>query len=304
MKSSAASDPARSTSDRKLRKVLPVSLREAGFSEAWLQSQIAKDTSLLGLGELHLIQREKTQASGGRMDFLMSDPESETRYEIEVMLGAVDERHIIHTIEYWDVERQRYPLHEHRAVIVAETITARFFNVIRLLNRAVPIIAIQLSAFIIDDSIVLHFTRVLDTYEFADEDDDGGPKADRTYWEKRASKESIEVLDSLIALVGSHGQEHVTYNQGHIALGTSGTNFCWVHPRTKMPHCNVHMKVQPESREENIASLDEVGIEASNKGRDGIKFRLSKKHLADGKDVVKRLIAVAESNSRSMGGTA
>lgn len=299
MKSPAASEPTKSTSELKFRKALPVSLREAGFGEAWLQAQIAKDTSLLGLGDLHLIQKEKPQASGGRMDFLMSDPESETRYEIEVMLGAVDERHIIHTIEYWDVERQRYPLYEHRAVIVAETITARFFNVIRLLNRAVPIIAIQLSAFIIDDSIVLHFTRVLDTYEFADEDDEGGGKADLAYWEKRASKESIEVLGSLVAIVKALGQEHVTYNRGHIALGTSGTNFCWVHPRTKMPHCNVHLKMLPEKREEYIASLDEVGIDATNRGRDGIKFRLSKKHLADGRDVVKRLFAVAEANSRA-----
>ena len=54
------------------------------------------------------------------------------------MLGALDESHIIRTIEYWDVERQRFPTHDHRAVIVAEEITSRFFNVIRLLNRAVP----------------------------------------------------------------------------------------------------------------------------------------------------------------------
>ncbi len=38
------------------------------------------------------------------------------------MLGAVDESHIIRTIEYWDVERQRYPTLQHRAVIVAEEI--------------------------------------------------------------------------------------------------------------------------------------------------------------------------------------
>jgi hypothetical protein len=69
----------------------------------------------------------------------MSDPETGTRYEIEIMLGALNESHIIRAIEYWDIERQRYPTLEHRAVIVAEEITSRFFNVIRLLNRAVPI---------------------------------------------------------------------------------------------------------------------------------------------------------------------
>ena len=36
---------------------------------------------------------------------------------------------------------------------------------IRLLNRAVPIIALQLNAFTFSDPIVLHFTKVLDVYE-------------------------------------------------------------------------------------------------------------------------------------------
>lgn len=36
--------------------------------------------------------------------------------------------------------------HENRAVIVAEEITNRFFNVISLLDRAVPVIAIQMNA--------------------------------------------------------------------------------------------------------------------------------------------------------------
>ena len=74
---------------------------------------------------------------------LLSDPETQTRYEVEIQLGATDETHIIRTIEYWDIERQRYPQYDHVGVIVAEEITARFFNVISLFNRAIPLIAIQ-----------------------------------------------------------------------------------------------------------------------------------------------------------------
>ena len=124
------------------------------------------DSSLLGLGELDIVGREHRQRIGGRIDFLMRDPdEGDTYYEVEVMLGVLDESHIIRTIEYWDVERQRRPNFEHRAVIVAEQITARFFNVLRLLNRAVPMIAVQLNAFRMDDSIVLHPVTVLDVLE-------------------------------------------------------------------------------------------------------------------------------------------
>jgi len=77
------------------------------------------------------------------------------RYETEVMLGATDESHIIRTLEYWDKESRRYLDKDHRAVIVAEEITNRFFNVIWLLNRSIPIIAIQLNALECDGKLIL-----------------------------------------------------------------------------------------------------------------------------------------------------
>ena len=64
---------------------------------------------------------------------LFEDVDGNTRYEVELQLGSTDETHIIRTIEYWDLERKRYPNYEHVAVIVAEDITTRFFNVISYL---------------------------------------------------------------------------------------------------------------------------------------------------------------------------
>lgn len=285
----------------KLKKARPTRLRDAGLGEAWLQDQIAKDTSLLGLGDLHLIQREKAQPAGGRIDFLMYDPETETRYEIELMLGAVDESHIIRTIEYWDVERQRYPTLEHRAVIVAEEITARFFNVIRLLNRAIPMVAIQLSAFVVDDAIVLHFTRVLDTYEFGAEADEEetGEQADRAYWEKRATPESLRVVDAFVSLVPDvRGTARVTYNKGHIALGTSGYNFCWLHPRRASPHCHLHLKVPAEQRPVLLEKLEADGLDAAIRGRNSIRLRLSMKEVSEIHGPLEDLVRVAEEFSQ------
>jgi len=82
---------------------------------------------------------------GLRISDFISDPETNTMYEVEVMLGRVDETHIIRSIEYWDIERRRWPTREHRAVIVAEEITTRFFNVIALFNQAIAMIAIKLA---------------------------------------------------------------------------------------------------------------------------------------------------------------
>lgn len=183
-----------------LKKAQPVRLRSVDLDERWLQDRIADDPSLLGLGDIQIVRRERSQVSGGRIDFLMYDPDTETRYEVEIMLGALDESHIIRTIEYWDLERQRYPTLEHRAVIVAEEITSRFFNVIRLLNRSVPMIALQLNAFRFGDSIVLHFTKVLDVYEAVeDEVEEPAEQADRRYWEKRANGNSLAIVDRVVA---------------------------------------------------------------------------------------------------------
>jgi hypothetical protein len=284
----------------KLKKARPVQLREIGYGEAWLQEQIAKDPSLLGLGDLRLIQREKSQPSGGRIDFLMHDDDEEIRFEIEVMLGAVDESHIIRTIEYWDVERQRYPTIEHQAVIVAEEITSRFFNVIRLLNRAIPMIAIQLSAFVLDDSIVLHFTRVLDRYEFGagSEEEGASEQADRASWEKRTSRESLEIVDELVSLIPtSLGEAKVTYNRGHIALGTSGYQFCWLHPR-KGSYWLLFLKVPAEGRAGLIEKLGALGIEAASCWQNALRFRLSGKDITEHRAALQELICLAEEWSR------
>jgi hypothetical protein len=106
----------------------------SSYSERWLQSQLVLDPSILNLGDIFLKDQERRQISGGRLDMLFEDVDGNTRYEVELQLGATDETHIIRTIEYWDLERKRYPNYEHVAVIVAEDITTRFFNVISLFN--------------------------------------------------------------------------------------------------------------------------------------------------------------------------
>jgi len=69
---------------------------------------------------------------------LLVNPEENLRYEVEIQLGATNESHIIRTIEYWDIERRRYPQYDHTAVIIAEDITSRFLNVITLFNGLSP----------------------------------------------------------------------------------------------------------------------------------------------------------------------
>ncbi|RPJ78906.1 MAG: hypothetical protein EHM20_02750, partial [Alphaproteobacteria bacterium] len=121
------------------------------FNEKWVQEKIAKDPSILGIGELILKDNERSQPGAGRLDLLFQDPDSNLRYEAEIQLGKTDECHIFRVIEYWDLERRRYPQYDHIAVLIAEDITSRFLNVISLLNGFIPLIAIQLNAIQIGD---------------------------------------------------------------------------------------------------------------------------------------------------------
>jgi hypothetical protein len=135
----------------------------AGLDERWVQARIVDNPKLLGLGDLVVKDKERSQPGGGRLDLLLQDPETARRYEVEIQLGRTDETHIIRTIEYWDIERKRYPQYDHCAVIVAEEITGRFLNVISLFNGFVPVIALRMQAIAVGDAIGLIFTKRSDS---------------------------------------------------------------------------------------------------------------------------------------------
>lgn len=262
-----------------LKKIEPVELRSVGLDERWLQDRIKDDPALLGLGELEIVSREHRQPIGGRIDFLMRGAES--YYEVEIMLGTLDESHIIRTIEYWDIERQRRPQADHYAVIVAEHITSRFFNVLRLLNRAVPMIAVQINAFRLSDTeVVIHPVTVLNVPEEIEDDVDVDPaeRADRPYWEKKATPEFLSIVDRIAYALRQNGVEpRLTYNRHHIAMATTGYNFCWFHTRRVGAH--LECRVNSEVRDTELGRLQTGGFDASPMRTDRITLLATEKML-------------------------
>ena len=132
---------------------------DSDITEADIQSLIADDPGVLGLGTLTAVAREVTLPGGGRLDVLLEDGESATRYEVEIQLGKTDPSHIIRVIEYWDLQRRLYPQYDHIAVIVAEDITSRFLNVISLFNGVIPVVAVQMTAAEVDERRTVIFTK-------------------------------------------------------------------------------------------------------------------------------------------------
>ena len=231
-----------------LHKSRVISLRShPELNERWLQDQIVNDPSILGLGDLVVRSQERAQPKGGRLDLLLEDPESDTRYELELQLGTVDESHIIRTIEYWDLERRRFPQYDHVAVIVAEEITLRFFNVIGLFNGFIPLIAIQLNALEVNGYLTLSSTRVLDIQNLGTvEDDSPSTVTDRAYWESKSSKPMLELMDQLVEIVGEiNPRLSARYNKFYIGLGLDGiaNNFISFKPRKK--HLVLQVKIPP-----------------------------------------------------------
>lgn len=210
-----------------------ISIREAGYDEAWLQVQIWNNPTVLGLGDLDGVTKERRQSSGGRVDLLLKDPQDDSMYEVEVMLGETDETHIIRTIEYWDNEKRRWPQRQHYAVLIAENITRRFFNVIHILSHSIPIIAIQVALVDIGGRKALHFTKVLDTYE---EVDDGATEPEvevnRDYWNKKA-KWTADTADMLLSVIANELQEpQVSFVKNYISISVGRNNYFWLHKRS------------------------------------------------------------------------
>lgn len=251
----------------KFKKAQTVSLKaHPEFNEKWLQGLIAEDPTILGLGDLVLRDAERVQPRAGRLDLLLSDPESNTRYEVEVQLGATDEAHIIRTIEYWDLERGRFPQYDHVAVIVAEDITSRFLNVISLFNRTIPLVAIQMNALQIGDTITLNATTVLDVTRLAtDDEDEPGAATDRTYWLKRSSQGSMDIVDGLLGLVReATGDDRLAlkYNKYYIGMARDGIANLFVLFRPRKAS-KVFTELRLPRSEEMTARLEDAGIDVS-----------------------------------------
>ena len=266
------------------------------LNEKWLQDRIGEDPSLLGLGDLVLRDRERPQAGAGRLDLLLQDADGNRRYEVEIQLGKTDESHIIRTIEYWDIERRRYPQYDHVAVIVAEDITSRFLNVIGLFNGFIPLVAIQLRAIQIDDTVSLVFSKVIDEMRLGlvDEDEEVRVPADRGYWEKRGSKQTLAMADEVFGWLHDldPGLEP-KYNKFYIGLAKDGRSNLFVLFRPQKTA--LLLEIRLERSEETQAQLDAAGLTVIDyDDRWGhYRIRLDKADLTKHKDLLVSLMAQA-----------
>lgn len=266
------------------------------LDEKWVQARIAEDPSILRLGDVILKDKERIQPKAGRLDLLLQEADSNHRYEVEVQLGATDESHIIRTIEYWDIERKRYPQYEHTAVIVAEDITSRFLNVISLFNGTIPLVAIQMNALKLDDQVGLVFTTVLDHMPIGliEEDEEAEEATDRAYWEQRGSKDTLALVDRFLEIAKTHDAKlELKYNKFYIGLAKNGQplNFVTFRPKKSFLRFEPRLPYAPEAQQRfEDAGLDLMDYD-KRWGR--YRIRLAESDFEIRKKVFQSIIAEA-----------
>lgn len=267
------------------------------LNELWLHERIADDTSILGLGEIRLLDRERSVQGGGRLDLLLLDDDNNRRYEVEIQLGATDPSHIIRCMEYWDAEKRRYPGYDHVAVLVAENVTSRFLNVISLLSGSIPMVAIQLDALRVNDSLLLNFTQVLDQTELriddTDEEDGGGGQADRDYWDKRVGPVLTKICDSTLILINESGsiKHEFNYLRGYIGLrSTHGVVNNFIHMEPKRTKHFTHIIFRNSNADTWVDKFAKIDIPVARRRNHVFRISVTPDQFTEHTDVIREAI--------------
>ncbi len=230
-------------------------IRNAGKNEYWLQDIIYDNPKILGLGNLVPVNKEKKQASGGRLDILLKEPEENLMYEVEVMLGETDPSHIIRAIEYWDNEKRKYPQRQHFCVLVAESFDRRYFNVIQLMSLNIPMIAIQADLLEVNGDKILNFSKIIDIY-IEPEEEEETKQVNETTWNTDAPWTNSAAKDIFEFLKPKHEKIEVRYTQSYVSITIDNRNAYWLYKRMK-PASALMFSVKDEEKAELIKKIFE-----------------------------------------------
>ena len=268
-----------------------------GLNERWLQDIIAEDPSIIGIGDVILKDKERIHQGAGRLDLLLQDADGIERYEVEIQLGATDESHIIRTIEYWDIERKRYPQYNHTAIIIAEDITSRFLNVISLFNGSIPLMAIQVCAIQTAEGVGLHFTKVLDVQQLGlvDEDEEVAEVTNRDYWLKRGTPKTVAMADKLLSYIHEFDPDaELNYNKFYIGLKINSRSKNYAIFRPKKNFIGLEIKMPQTEENDEIINQAEIANLDYSKRYGYYRLSIYERDLEEKSDFIKKLLLDAK----------
>ena len=273
-------------------KSQPLSLADhPDYDEAWLEQLIKSDTALLGLGSIDVVTSQIHQAKG-RLDLLCRDEKNEVIYVVELMLGALDESHIVRTIEYWLRERDRKSHEDYElvAVLAAERVLeSRFVDVVRFLSRQMPLLLMEISALQVENRLTLKFTRVFDGRRAEAEAVSPTPEASRESWIEAGSPETVSLAEEFAEMLKEiNASISLSFRQQFLGLriGNRASNFMTFQPKRQF------LKVWARTaRAVAFAkNLKEIGIEVlSSSDAEWVGFRVTPPQFEQHRSLLKQL---------------
>ena len=135
----------------------PARSRGGANAEQSLAERINADPTVLGLGDLDL---KRASWRSRKISLLLESPVASVLFVVELQLGPTDDRHVIRVVDRWLMERKRQRRKRCSAVLVAEEIAPRYVNILKLISRAVPLLALQMEPSACTEGTALRFRPV------------------------------------------------------------------------------------------------------------------------------------------------
>lgn len=168
-------------------------------------------------------------------------------------------------------------------------------NVISLFNGAIPLIALQLSAYKVGNDISLAFTRVIDRVTPGSDEEDVYEITDRNYWENnRSTKKIMKEVDAIFADLGQYtaGYE-LKYNKFYVGLAKDGIakNFISFKPKKSFLHLLFKTNENPDLSQR----IEDAGLDVTYENR-WKQYRLKLQSFDDyqkHKEIIKECVEAA-----------
>jgi hypothetical protein len=134
------------------------------------------------------------------------------------------------------------------------------------LNHAIPIIAIQVNVVEADGKKILHFSKILDSYEEPEDPGAIDEQHNEEYWRQK-SPWTLDSAKALLEAVHTVLQEaRLNFVKNYIGIEVNGNNYMWLHRRV-----NGRSLLNSWFTETNLpaasALLDEAGFAYTKKGQ-------------------------------------
>lgn len=209
-------------------------------------------------------------------------------YEVEVMLGETDPSHIIRSIEYYDIEKRRFPQRQHFSVLIAESFNRRYFNVLQILSLNIPMIAVQADLLEVEDKYVLNFTKLLDIYEEQEEEAATEPASESSWaessnWTLEAAKELLKIISEVDKTIS------LGFTRSYIKLTQDGKGVYYLSGKAE-PKSYYSFKEKDEEMVEAIKSkLDAQNISYTYNKYNDFVFTVDKRFFSQHSNIFKEI---------------